>query len=155
MSATNHLLVLFGTTIIMYINSVLSSVFIHLALTSLCSNLHSLGLFNFSTLPLHDIRDKIPHSLRIATLELASNNLICSVALTGVLALQAGRSWAERTEEGDDEEFVFVEPDGTPVEVTVPPTGVLANNGIRRSRGKTPEIGLSEDKVKPLRVQAS
>jgi hypothetical protein len=39
--------------------------------------------------------------LRHATLELASNNLICSVALTGVLALQAGRFWAESSEEDD------------------------------------------------------
>jgi len=136
---------LFGTTIVMYINSVLPS------------------LLNFSTLPLHSLRDKIPHSLRIATLELASNNLICSVALTGVLALQAGRSWAERKEEGDDdEEFVLVESDEAPVEAPVPAATAPPSNNItlnnRRSRGKTPEIGLSADKVKPLlqaRVQAS
>ncbi len=39
--------------------------------------------------------DPFPKSLRSATLDLASSNLICSVALTGVLALQAGRFWAE------------------------------------------------------------
>jgi hypothetical protein len=73
-----------------------------------------------------------------------------------VLALQAGRYWAERTEEGDnDEEYVILEADGS-AEAPIP---VLSHNGItlkrRRSRGKTPEIGLSEEKVKPLRVQAS
>jgi len=39
----------------------------------------------------------------MSTLELASNNLVCSVALTGVLALQAGRWWAERADPEDDE----------------------------------------------------
>lgn len=116
------------------------------------------GLVEFAAL---DLRDAIPRSLRLTTLELASNNLICSVALTGVLALQAGRSWAERTEEGeDDDEFVVVELDGAPVEATAA-TALQSNIGTltgRRSRGKTPEIGLSEDKVKPLlqaRVQTS
>jgi len=83
------------------------------------------------------------------------------VALTGVLALQAGRSWAERVEEGDnDEEFLIVESDGSSEPESSEP--VLLNNGVtlkrRRSRGKTPEIALSEEKVKPLlqaRVQAS
>jgi hypothetical protein len=131
---------LYGTTVVMCINSVLPS------------------LVEFAAL---DLRDAIPRSLRLTTLELASNNLICSVALTGVLALQAGRSWAERTEEGeDDDEFVVVELDGAPVEATAA-TALQSNIGTltgRRSRGKTPEIGLSEDKVKPLlqaRVQTS
>jgi len=36
-----------------------------------------------------------PAELRQPTIELASSHLICSVALTGVLILQAGRYWAE------------------------------------------------------------
>ena len=36
-----------------------------------------------------------PASLKGPTLELASSHLACSVALTGVIALQAGRWWAE------------------------------------------------------------
>jgi len=117
---------LFGTTIVMYINSVLPNIF-----------------SVFSSLPIHQMKDPIPRALRTATLDLASNNLICSVALTGVLALQAGRFWAESTED-EDEEFVMVEPEE-------PLKG-------RKSRGKTPEISLRDDKVKPLlqqRVQAS
>lgn len=39
--------------------------------------------------------DAFPRSLRSPTLDLASNHLVCSVALTGVLILQAGRWWAE------------------------------------------------------------
>ena len=39
-----------------------------------------------------------PPALRAQVLNLASSNLVCSVALTGVLALQAGRYWAERTD---------------------------------------------------------
>jgi len=37
--------------------------------------------------------------LRTPTLGLASSHLICSVALTGVLALQTGRWWAERADD--------------------------------------------------------
>ncbi|KAG9019591.1 hypothetical protein FRB90_000055 [Tulasnella sp. 427] len=36
-----------------------------------------------------------PDDLRQPTIELASSHLICSVALTGVMLLQAGRAWAE------------------------------------------------------------
>jgi len=82
---------LFGTTIIMYLNAVLPNIF-------------SL----FTTLPIHQLKDPIPRTLRIATLELASSNLICSVALTGVLALQAGRFWAESADD-DEDDFVMGE----------------------------------------------
>jgi hypothetical protein len=58
----------------------------------------------FASLPIHQLTDPFPRTLRGATLELASNNLICSVALTGVLALQAGRFWAEKS---DAEEASF------------------------------------------------
>jgi hypothetical protein len=40
-----------------------------------------------------------PPDLRTPTLGLASSHLICSVALTGVLALQTGRWWAERADD--------------------------------------------------------
>ncbi|KAG6879529.1 hypothetical protein C0992_001862 [Termitomyces sp. T32_za158] len=79
---------LFGVTVAMYLLSVLPSVFA-----------------KFSALPDHQLRDPFPRSLRHVTLELASNNLICSVALTGVLALQAGRFWAENSDT-DDQVFV-------------------------------------------------
>ena len=42
---------------------------------------------------------KFPPDLRTPTLGLASSHLICSVALTGVLALQTGRWWAERADD--------------------------------------------------------
>jgi hypothetical protein len=57
-------------------------------------------------LPTHQLKDPFPGALRHTTLELASNNLICSVALTGVLALQAGRFWAESSDEDDLDEIV-------------------------------------------------
>ena len=80
------------------------------------------GLFaKFTSLPSHQLKDPFPRSLRLATLELASNNLICSVALTGVLALQAGRFWAESSDT-DDEDFGETEPEGS------------------HSRAKTPDL---------------
>lgn len=83
---------LFGTTIAMYCYSVIPILFA-----------------KFSSLPSHQLKDPVPRALRAMTLDLASNNLICSVALTGVLALQAGRFWAESAdddalmEESEDE----------------------------------------------------
>lgn len=81
-----------------------------------------LGLVaKFASLPTHQLLDPFPRTLRHATLELASNNLICSVALTGVLVLQAGRFWAESSD-NDEDEYEEVEVDGT------------------RSRAKTPDL---------------
>lgn len=104
-------------------------------------------------MPAHGLQDPIPRALRSATLELASNHLICSVALTGVLALQAGRFWAESADSDDDEdeEFVLVEPTAEAEEI--PPVAKVRATGT-----KTPDISLRDDKVKPLlqqRVQTS
>ncbi|CEL51723.1 hypothetical protein RSOLAG1IB_00258 [Rhizoctonia solani AG-1 IB] len=46
----------------------------------------------------------IPKSTKEATLNLASYHLVCSVALTGVLILQAARYWAE-SPDGDGENW--------------------------------------------------
>ena len=92
-------------------------------------------LAKFSSLPTHQLKDPFPRALRNPTLELASSNLICSVALTGVLALQAGRFWAERADDDDDDDVVLETDEA---------------KGIR-SRGKTPD--LREDIVKPLLQQ--
>ncbi|KAI0806954.1 Shr3 amino acid permease chaperone [Fomes fomentarius] len=66
---------------------------------------------NFSTLPLPFSTPTaaknfpgFPATLREPTLELASSHLVCSVALTGVLALQAGRWWAEQADVDEDDE---------------------------------------------------
>ncbi|KAF8894515.1 Shr3 amino acid permease chaperone [Infundibulicybe gibba] len=75
---------LFSTTVIMYLYSVLPNI-----------------SAKFASIPTHHLLDPFPRALRNTTLELASSNLICSVALTGVLALQAGRFWAENAEEDD------------------------------------------------------
>ena len=57
------------------------------------------GIFtNYVALP-PDHGAKFPPDLRTPTLELASSHLVCSVALTGVLALQTGRWWAERADD--------------------------------------------------------
>ena len=74
----------------------------------------------FSTLPTHALKDPFPRALRHPTLELASTNLICSVALTGVLALQAGRFWAESPDDDEDGVLEEFESDGTRPPVTVP-----------------------------------
>ena len=66
-------------------------------------------LAKFDSLPTHQLKDPFPRALRNPTLELASSNLICSVALTGVLALQAGRLWAERADDDNDNAVVETE----------------------------------------------
>ncbi|KAL0946974.1 hypothetical protein HGRIS_013124 [Hohenbuehelia grisea] len=98
---------LFATTIVMYSYSVIPSIF-----------------SKFSSLPVHEFNSPTPRFLRIATLDLASNNLICSVALTGVLALQAGRAWAER----NDDDYVVVElpEDGSKSRARTPGPGTPA-----------------------------
>lgn len=105
-------IVLYCTTVVMYLYSVIPSksavvLYNHpLNTSSDASLLPCTDLFaKFTYLPTHQMRDTIPLSLRTSTLELASNNLVCSVALTGVLALQAGRWWAERADP-DEEDVV-------------------------------------------------
>lgn len=84
-------IVLYFTTVIMYPYSVVPSV-----------------VAKFSQLPYHTVAEPFPHSLRSPTLELASRHLVCSVALTGVLILQAGRWWAEASD-ADDEDPTYLE----------------------------------------------
>ncbi|KAI6032552.1 hypothetical protein EDC04DRAFT_2223418 [Pisolithus marmoratus] len=97
--------VLYGTTVMMYLYSVIPSAFelvcIPFALTN-PSPPHPDVVAKFSSLPCQQIDEPFPRVLRFPTLELASNHLICSVALTGVLILQAGRWWAELSD-GDEE----------------------------------------------------
>ena len=58
------------------------------------------GIFtNYVALPPGHPGAKFPPDLRTPTLGLASSHLVCSVALTGVLALQTGRWWAERADD--------------------------------------------------------
>ncbi|KAI0306806.1 Shr3 amino acid permease chaperone [Multifurca ochricompacta] len=73
---------LYGTAVAIYVQSVLPNIFT-----------------NFVVLPPHIPDAKFPPDLRAPTLGLASSHLICSVALTGVLALQTGRWWAERADD--------------------------------------------------------
>ncbi|KAJ3546758.1 hypothetical protein NM688_g5479 [Phlebia brevispora] len=93
-------LLLYSSAVAMYLYSVLPNLF-----------------ENFSALPLPFVRAEptappstspsvppFPTTLRTPTLELASSHLVCSVALTGVLLLQAGRWWAEQKDVDDDEE---------------------------------------------------
>lgn len=68
----------------------------------------------FAILPPHELQDAFPWSLRAPTLELASNHLISSVALTGVLALQAGRLWVEQADSDDEDEEEFEEDEPQP-----------------------------------------
>lgn len=117
---------LLGTTVVMYLNSVLPDI-----------------LSKFTSLPaVQNI--PFPKDLRHTTLELASNHLISSVALTGVLALQAGRLWAEKADEDDEDDYVLVE---TEQETSSPTT----KSSAAVSRAKTPD----HDIVKPLRVDTT
>ncbi|KAH9890655.1 Shr3 amino acid permease chaperone [Cubamyces lactineus] len=87
---------------------------IFLYLTALAVYLYSVLpnlLANFSTLPLPFVNATpatgllpFPPTLREPTLELASSHLVCSVVLTGVLALQAGRWWAEQADVDEDDD---------------------------------------------------
>ncbi|KAJ3482654.1 hypothetical protein NLI96_g6828 [Meripilus lineatus] len=92
---------LYGTTVVVYLYSVLPNFF---------ANFTSLPLpFTSPTpeLPANSHPPSFPpfpQSLRAPTLDLASSHLICSVALTGVLALQAGRWWAEQADIDEDDE---------------------------------------------------
>jgi len=52
------------------------------------------------TLP--ELVTEVSGPLKTSTLELASSHLVCSVSLTGVLALQAGRWWAENNNDPDN-----------------------------------------------------
>ncbi|KAF9532919.1 ER membrane protein SH3-domain-containing protein [Crepidotus variabilis] len=138
---------LFMTTVIMYLNSVVPSI-----------------SSTFKALPPHTLATPIPRLLRESILELASNNLICSVALTGVLVLQACRLWVEQSEaEDEDDDFVVIEPEDVPKAAVATAsasgttsTGTTSGNTSKSRRPasssgtKTPDLGISEDKVKPL-----
>ncbi|KAI6162536.1 hypothetical protein EDD17DRAFT_552682 [Pisolithus thermaeus] len=91
LTRTDATSVLYGTTVMMYLYSVIPNV-----------------VAKFSSLPHYQIDEPFPRPLRSPTLDLASNHLICSVALTGILILQAGRWWAELSD-GDDEPTYFQE----------------------------------------------
>ena len=94
--------------------------------------LHSDLFEHFATLPLPFVRAEpttspagnptlppFPPSLRNPTMEIASTHLVCSVALTGVLALQAGRWWAEQKDiDEDDDEDEDAPPVGAPAAQT-------------------------------------
>jgi len=73
---------LYGTAVAIYVQSVLPNIFT-----------------NYVVLPPDLPGAMFPPDLRTPTLGLASSHLICSVALTGVLALQTGRWWAERADD--------------------------------------------------------
>ncbi|ESK93051.1 hypothetical protein Moror_8954 [Moniliophthora roreri MCA 2997] len=85
---------------------------------------------NFTSLPPHELGDSMPLSLRTPILDLASSHLICSVALTGILGLQAGRLWAETAD--DDAEASIYGPD---TDYKTTPS---------QSRGKTPNAEFND-----------
>jgi hypothetical protein len=112
----------------------------------------------FSVLPPHALTDPVTRTMRNATLELASNNLVCSVALTGVLALQAGRYWAETADADDEEEeeIVAVDAPAAAPEAAAASTSATPAPKTRKTAAAghhTPEISISEEKVIPLLQQ--
>ena len=87
----------------------------------------------FTSLPTHGLKDPFPQALRGATLDLASNNLICSVALTGVLALQAGRFWAEKGDPDEDDSSSDSEHEEVKPRESTP----LRESRSQKSKGRT------------------
>ncbi|TCD65359.1 hypothetical protein EIP91_002757 [Steccherinum ochraceum] len=96
--------VLYGTAIAVYLYSVLPNIFANftaLPLPFASASQSSAGTVHVP--PEASSFPPFPPSLRGPTFELASSHLVCSVALTGVLALQAGRWWAEQKDVEDGE----------------------------------------------------
>ncbi|EJD06072.1 uncharacterized protein FOMMEDRAFT_18275 [Fomitiporia mediterranea MF3/22] len=63
----------------------------------------------FSTVPT-SVHNGLTNVLKSEVLNFATANLVCSVSLTGVMALQAARWWAERADAEDSEEGVSRSP---------------------------------------------
>lgn len=98
---------LYMTALVMYTYSVVPSAYKHVTITLVFFWELTIWIDivnNFASLPVHDIGASVPSKLTTYTLDLASKNLICSVALTGVMVFQAGRHWAEKS---DDEPTVY------------------------------------------------
>jgi len=75
----------------------------------------ALVVWVYSCLPNIDrLAERIPHSgpfpldLKRSTLEIANKNLVCSVALTGVILLQAGRQTSENKDTSADPSLIKV-----------------------------------------------
>ncbi|OBZ75922.1 hypothetical protein A0H81_04750 [Grifola frondosa] len=88
-----------GGSIFLYLTAI--AVYIYSVLPNLFANFSSLPLPFTST---HDGLLPFPSTLKEPTLDLASSHLVCSVVLTGVLALQAGRWWAEQADVDEDDQ---------------------------------------------------
>lgn len=64
----------------------------------------------FESIPPHSSRtSEVPPSLRSEVLNLATGNLVSSVALTGVMVLQAARWWSEQSDPEEELEEVVSE----------------------------------------------
>ncbi|KAG8933968.1 hypothetical protein FRC02_010806 [Tulasnella sp. 418] len=61
-------------------------------------------VFKKPFIPSNSVEVPLSESVKQPTIDLASSHLVCSVALTGVLVLQAGRWWAEGEEKFEAEE---------------------------------------------------
>ncbi|OCH89110.1 hypothetical protein OBBRIDRAFT_696828, partial [Obba rivulosa] len=90
---------LYGAAIFVYLSSVLPNLFANFTALPLPFPSQPVPSSSSSIPPL----PPFPPSLREPILDLASSHLICSVMLTGVLILQAGRWWAEQADEDGDE----------------------------------------------------
>ncbi|KAI8999019.1 Shr3 amino acid permease chaperone [Trametes punicea] len=120
-----------GGSIFLYLTAL--AVYLYSVIPNLSANFATLPLpFSSATDTAH--LPPFPPTLREPTLELASCHLVCSVVLTGVLALQAGRWWAEQADvdedDGDGEEDY--ERDGDETGVETDKTAEEANGEVRR-----------------------
>ncbi|KAI0781348.1 ER membrane protein SH3-domain-containing protein [Trametes elegans] len=89
-----------GGSIFLYLTAL--AVYLYSVIPNLTTNFSTLPLPFSSASPASSL-PPFPPSLREPTLELASSHLVCSVVLTGVLTLQAGRWWAEQADVDEDD----------------------------------------------------
>ncbi|KZT67792.1 hypothetical protein DAEQUDRAFT_713051 [Daedalea quercina L-15889] len=117
---------LYGAAIYVYIHDVLPNIFTNFTYLSFPSQSPSVSMPPMGGPSTHTSTGvpPFPAYLRGPTLQLASSHLVCSVVLTGVLLLQAGRWWAEKADEDGEDDAVIEdgeEPTTTREGTPIPP----------------------------------
>ncbi|KAI0831744.1 Shr3 amino acid permease chaperone [Trametes gibbosa] len=119
-----------GGSIFLYLTAL--AMYLYSVLPNLSANFTSLPLPFSTTLDAASL-PPFPQTLREPTIELASSHLVCSVILTGVLALQAGRWWAEQADvEEDDNDLGAGGQDGDETGVETDRTAEEPQGDLRR-----------------------
>ncbi|KAH9842560.1 Shr3 amino acid permease chaperone [Rhodofomes roseus] len=99
---------LYGAAIYVYINDVLPNISTNFTFLVFPSQTPSISGSTSQHSPSASL-PPFPAYLHEPTFQLASSHLVCSVMLTGVILLQAGRWWAEQADEDGDDDDAMVE----------------------------------------------